>query len=643
MTNHNLIKKVIELRSIEETLLEQFKLGRVGGTVHTSIGQEITPVIVNQYITDEDWVFSNHRGHSHFLAQYSLVREVIAEIMGKKTGLCSGYGGSQHLQHNKFFSNGIQGGMTPIACGAAYSEKLAKNKNLSIVYIGDGTLGQGVFYEALNIAGWMKLPILFILEDNGIAQSTYTEGFNYSNLKSCVEGFNINFYESTTDDWVNLDTNVSKAIKNSRSNQPSLIKIKTRRLMSHSKGDDNRDDDIVNSNVDNDPLNKILKESKEFQQYKTDYKKTLIKLCDEISEDEVFDEVDINNNFIREMDSITEIKNYDDITVREKINNALKNVMHQNKNAIVIGEDIRNRSIGAKKEYGGAFKVTGSLSDFFDDRVINFPIAEQSIVGFGIGYALSGNPAICEIMFGDFSTLIVDQIYQHASKFTKMYGKKIKIPLIVRTPMGGRRGYGPTHSQSFEKLFVGCDGLQLISLNSFVDINDLYIKLIEDAVPAIIFENKIGYNSQLTLTSNLKIYETNERFKTKLISNSLTPDITFLAHGENITLALEALEHTSNLNFDLISPLSLSDLNLDIVLKSVLKSKKLIIIDEGSISGSIGSLYASELLKFSVRIDFYDYISNETIIPASPSAEDKLLPSVNKIINTIKAGMTYDS
>jgi 2-oxoisovalerate dehydrogenase E1 component len=163
--------------------------------------------------------------------------------------------GSQHLQHQIFYSNGIQGGMTPIACGAAYSEKMCNENNISVVFIGDGTLGQGVLYEAQNIAGWLKLPILFILEDNGIAQSTLTKSFNYSDLNGRVSGFNLDYFETCTDDWNGLEQVLGGAVKDVRQNKPSFVRIKSRRLMSHSKGDDNRDEIIRDSNFANDPLN----------------------------------------------------------------------------------------------------------------------------------------------------------------------------------------------------------------------------------------------------------------------------------------------------------------------------------------------------------------------------------------------------
>jgi len=642
MHDIDLAKKVIRLRCVEETLLEQFKLGRVGGTVHTSIGQEITPIILNRFISEDDWVFSNHRGHSHFLAQHDLIPEVFGEIMGKKTGLSGGYGGSQHLHHHKFYSNGIQGGMTPIACGAAYSEKVNKTNHIAVVFIGDGTLGQGVLYEALNIAGWMRLPVLFVLEDNGIAQSTSTSAFDYSNLESCIEGFNLTYFEVDSDNWDDLDRVLASAVDGSRDNNPSFVRVKSRRLMSHSKGDDNRDDELIKLNFDSDPLNKILQSSSDLKNYHLEIKEELAELCEQISKNEALDDIDVNENFSSGFSGLTKYDIDASTSVRGKINKAIRTTLTSNPKAIIIGEDIRNKSLGASKDYGGAFKVTGNISDDFDERVINFPIAEQSIVGFSVGFALSGNPVICEIMFGDFSTLIVDQVLQHAAKFTKMYGDKVYLPLIIRTPMGGGRGYGPTHSQSLERLFLGIDGLKVISMNAFIDTTYLYENVFNDGTPCLIFEHKTGYNSKPALLENSEIYRTNELYPSFVISNNKRPEITFIAHGANLDVVLDALKYTNDLSYEIICPTLLSSLNIDLILKSVSKSGRVIFVEEGSIVGSIGSTLVIELVRRGIKVNYLDYITNETMIPASLIAEKRILPSKEKVLKSIKNGMNYD-
>jgi len=140
----------------------------------------------------------------------------------------------------------------------------------------------------------------------------------------------------------------------------------------------------------------------------------------------------------------------------ESLNQALHELMAEEERVFVIGEDILD-------PYGGAFKVTKGLSSAYPDRVLSTPVSEASITGFATGMALRGLRPILEIMFGDFITLCADQIVNGASKFSWIYNEQVEVPLVIRTPMGGRRGYGPTHSQTLEALFLGTPGLTIVA------------------------------------------------------------------------------------------------------------------------------------------------------------------------------------
>src|SRR5919197_3634460 len=154
-----LYAKAMLIRSVEERLLTLFAEGKLFGTVHTCIGQEWTGVAVAAALQKGDLLFSNHRGHGHYLAWTDDVEGLIAELMGKQTGMCGGRGGSQHICSQGFFSNGIQGGIVPVAAGLAFAQKLTGMPHITVVCIGDGTLGEGVLYETLNIAAKWELPL----------------------------------------------------------------------------------------------------------------------------------------------------------------------------------------------------------------------------------------------------------------------------------------------------------------------------------------------------------------------------------------------------------------------------------------------------------------------------------------------------
>lgn len=147
-------------------------------------------------------------------------------------------------------------------------------------------------------------------------------------------------------------------------------------------------------------------------------------------------------------------------TVLDSLNQALHGLMEHDARVHVLGEDVLD-------PYGGAFKVTKGLSTRFRDRVWTTPISESAIVGLGVGMALRGLRPVVEIMFGDFLTLAADQLVNHAAKFRWMFNDAVRVPLVVRAPMGGRRGYGPTHSQTLEKHFLGVPGLWVVAPSIF--------------------------------------------------------------------------------------------------------------------------------------------------------------------------------
>ena len=157
----------------------------------------------------------------------------------------------------------------------------------------------------------------------------------------------------------------------------------------------------------------------------------------------------------------------EDTTQIQAINSVLSQQLASNHKLLLLGEDIRS-------PYGGAFKVTQGLSFNYPEHVINTPISEACIVGIGNGLALRGYRPVIEIMFGDFIGLIFDQILNHASKSRGMYNQQVKVPLVIRTPMGGGRGYGATHSQNLEKHLGGIPDVHLFVLHGRSKVEKFY-------------------------------------------------------------------------------------------------------------------------------------------------------------------------
>ncbi len=248
-------RKMFFIRRFEETLLELFEEGMLNGTTHACIGQEADCVGVLDHVQDGDHVFSNHRCHGHYLAKTGDAFGLMAEIMGKRSGMCAGYGGSQHIGTAQFKSNGIQGGIVPAATGIALSMKMKQNGAVSVVFVGDGTMGEGVIYESFNIASLWKLPLLCVVENNGWAQSTPIQKNLAGSIPDRFKAFGIQTTELSTTDVQEIDMAAKEAFALIRKGEgPQAIVINTYRLCHHSKNDDNRPENEVKARWELEPL-----------------------------------------------------------------------------------------------------------------------------------------------------------------------------------------------------------------------------------------------------------------------------------------------------------------------------------------------------------------------------------------------------
>lgn len=244
------------IRKFEERALAEFSSGKLVGTTHAYIGQEANAAGIFPHLNEGDIIWSNHRCHGHFLAYGGPADRLAAELMGKATGLVGGRGGSQHIHWRNFYSNGIQGGIVPVAAGMAFAQKLDGTGNIAIVFIGDGTLGEGVVYETLNLASLRDLPLLIILEDNGFAQTTPKELGISGSMTARFEAFGIKTFELTSSDVLEISEVAGKAVEQVRARvAPAALILHTHRFSAHSKGDDTRDKDLIRQLKTNfDPL-----------------------------------------------------------------------------------------------------------------------------------------------------------------------------------------------------------------------------------------------------------------------------------------------------------------------------------------------------------------------------------------------------
>jgi pyruvate/2-oxoglutarate/acetoin dehydrogenase E1 component len=338
-------------------------------------------------------------------------------------------------------------------------------------------------------------------------------------------------------------------------------------------------------------------------------------------------------------------------TVLESLNTGLHQAMRSDPRVYHLGEDILD-------PYGGAFKVTRGLSTAFPERVLTTPISEAGIVGVGSGMALRGLRPVVEIMFGDFVTLAADQIINHAAKFRYMYNDQVRVPLVIRTPMGGRRGYGPTHSQTLEKLFLGMPGLRVVAPTALGDPGELLAQsILSTQDPLVFVENKLLYLIPLQDADSLQEFKL-EAIETSQDSTGLDgsgegiahptyrlslrgappPTLTLAAYGYMAELAHQAalrLAYEHEIFVELVVPTQIAPFEINDLLISLRKTKRLVTIEEGSRplgwGAEITALAAESLgpaLQAVRRVG-----AQNTPIPASRPLEAGTLPGVEEIMN----------
>ena len=251
-----LYERMYFIRRFEESLLDLFSQGKLVGTTHTYIGQEANGAgVIDHLDRERDVVFSNHRCHGHYLAFTDDAFGLLCEVMGKAPGVCGGKGGSQHLCNGNFYSNGVLGSIVPVATGIALAEKKKGTGAVSTVFLGDGTLGEGVTYESLNMASLWKLPVFFVVENNHYAQSTSVELELAGSISARAAAFGIETDELETTDVEEIHAAAGRAVARVReTGEPFYLLLDTYRFSPHSKGDDNRDPAEIEKRRERDPL-----------------------------------------------------------------------------------------------------------------------------------------------------------------------------------------------------------------------------------------------------------------------------------------------------------------------------------------------------------------------------------------------------
>jgi pyruvate/2-oxoglutarate/acetoin dehydrogenase E1 component len=323
------------------------------------------------------------------------------------------------------------------------------------------------------------------------------------------------------------------------------------------------------------------------------------------------------------------------------LNETLHELFAERADVFLLGEDVLD-------PYGGAFKVTQGLSDAFPDRVLTTPISEASLFGVAAGMALRGQRPILEIMFGDFIALGMDQIVNGIAKFREMYDDQVSVPLVVRTPMGGRRGYGPTHSQSLEKLLLGVPNVVVVAASECHDLRGLLLNAVDDERPVFFVENKLMYGRPNRRPEDghvgeLAVRETGMRYPALTFSATDFSEgaVTVVTYGGMVPVVLDAvtelvLEH--EIFCEVVALSQLLPMELEPVLESVARTGAVVTAEEGTLTGGFGAEITARVQEEAwsdLRGPVQRVAARDGIIPSARPLEDAMLPSASDVVEAI--------
>jgi 2-oxoisovalerate dehydrogenase E1 component len=643
-----MLRRMVLIRAFEERLAQEFGRGNLPTeAVHLSIGQEACAVGACFALRSNDYMTTTHRGHGHMLAKGADPKGMMAELFGKATGLCKGKGGSMHVTDARvgaLGANGIVGASTLIATGAALSAKQRGMDQVALAFFGDGATNQGMFHEALNFAAVFDLPALYLIENNLYAEFTRADRHTkVERLSDRAVAYGIPDVTVDGNDVWAVYQAIKEAVERARSGGgPTLIEGLTYRFHGHTEGESAEYRSIaeVEEWRERDPIRRWRKQLLDSgiltEEQANEMEREAVKAVEEAiafvqSSPDPGSESITEDIFSPEPAYLyrgkLKVSATREVTCSQAIREALAEEMRRDPAVYLLGEDVTT---------GGYFAVTAGLADEFGpERVIDTPISEYAIVGTSVGAAMTGRRPIAEIQFSDFLTCCLDPIINQAAKLRYMSGQ-YRLPLVVRTPGGAGIGMAAQHSQSLEALLTGIPGLIIIAPGTPYDAKGLLKSAIRSNNPVLFFENKLLYLSTGTIPEGEYLVPIGAADVKRPAR-----DVTLVAIGSMVNPALEAAEELSaeeGIEVEVIDPRTLVPLDLATIVRSVVKTGRLVIAEEGHLNHGFGAEIVARVVDVAweaLQAPIKRVAAMNTPIPYAKPLENAVVPDAEQVQKTV--------
>jgi 2-oxoisovalerate dehydrogenase E1 component len=531
-----------------------------------------------------------------------------------------------------------------LATGFAWALRGKGEPGIAVAVLGDGTLGEGALYEALGFAAWRDLPVLFFLEHNGWAMSTEAKAVERGDLAKRSESFGVPFARTSDQDPVALADQLRQVVERVRAGHPFFQVVDTRRLGAHSKGDDTRPAAAIKKLRREDPLSRWISEQPAVAALYAEARVTVEELVRDVEARAPLDPAPGSAwprppGALASATLLAQPTGAGNQFMVDRVRAALGDLLDRDHHAVLLGEDIAD-------PYGGAFRATRGLSTRFPHQVASTPISESAIAGVATGLALGGVTAVAEIMFADFATLAVDSLVNLAAKLHYTYGQP-RCSLVVRLASGGGRGYGPTHSQSLETLFLGIPGLRVVSLSARHEPGALLTAILDGGAPTVLVEHKRVYadtpRPEPPLDCRLHSVSASGGDLPPLVylpADGRPGDITLVTHGGMLDVAETAMREllvADELRFELIVLTQLWPLLCDEIAASVARTGRLCVLEESSAAYGVGSAVIAAVAESTPRSFQARALGAVPVpIPSVRSLEERVLPNPALLVQSIR-------
>lgn len=646
-------------RTGDNRILDLFRQGLIRGTVTGGQGNEalICPLAL---LADKsiDVISFSHRGFGGHLIWSGHLCDHLAQYFANSGSPTKAREGNIH--HGDPATRSLPmishlGIMLSNVVGAVDSQRRLGKPAVGFAFFGDGSSSTGDVHESLNLASVLGAPVIFVIENNKYAYSTpICEQFVAPNLYERARGYGMEGFAMDCHDPEQVLRTLGSAIDRARTTgRPILIEAHTFRLRGHAAYDtcDYMRPGEAEAILAEDPLPRwrstltatgLTPELDQIDTQVRDFVEQSIKTAMALPPispagmlADLFAPTGTPIPWVPSLDSdpaATESAP-ETMTMAQAINRALRKILSERPESLVLGQDIGT--------YGGAFKVTdGLLRDFGRPRVLSTPLCESASTGYAIGLATNGHRPIEEFQFADFATDATTQLVLNAA--TYHFRAAQKVPIVFRLPCGGGLTFGSFHSQELESALLSFPGLKALYPSTPQDAFDALLAAYEDDNPVIIFEHKGLYRRG----KHPVRFDTDYRSVWQPRHVRAGDFATIVTYGEMVLHCARACEYFAEeyeTSFDLFDLRALSPLRLDAIHASVARTGRLIIVHEGRKTHGFGAELVARLTEehwSRLKCPPLRIASLDLPVPFAPELESTYRPSQDSIILAISAWMS---